>query len=131
MTEERQIQSQECLEQHKMLKEGFDNLLKNCRKMQAFLFGSADSKPGELSLVDKVNIMFQMMNENRTFFKTMIASSIIAVIGWIFGICYFICEIRVAIESINDCKAEIQQIKQDGQDFNKRLIILETKTGVK
>lgn len=128
---ERQIQSQECSEQHKVLKDGFEELKNNCKKMQAFFFGSADSKPGELSLVDKVNIMFQMMNENRTFFKALVASSAIAFIGWIFGICYFICEIRVAIDSINDCKSEIQQIKQDSQDFNKRLIILETKVGVK
>lgn len=131
MTDERPVQAQECFEQHKALKEGFEELKKNCRKMQAFFFGSADSKSGELSLVDKVNIMFQMMNENRAFFKTMIASSILAVIGWIFGICYFVCEIRVAIDSINDCKSEIQQIKKDGQEFNKRLIILETKAGVK
>ena len=126
MTQERPVQAQECYEHHMMLKEAIEELKKRCSEMNCFFFGGVKQN-GELSFVDKVNTMYKMMNENRAAFKGFILSSIFVLISWIAALGYQFAEIKQAIAAVNDCRSQIEEIKQNDVEMNKRLVILETK----
>lgn len=119
-------QSKECYEHHMMLKEAIEELKKRCNEMNCFFFGGVKQN-GELSFVDKVNTMYTMMNENRTAFKSFIISSVFVLISWIAALGYQFAEIKQAIAAVNDCRSQIEEIKKNHIDMNKRLVILETK----
>ena len=119
-------QSKECYEHHMMLKEAIEELKKRCNEMNCFFFGGVEQN-GELSFVDKVNTMYRMMNENRTAFKSFIISSVFVLISWIAALGYQFAEIKQAIAAVNDCRSQIEEIKHNDVEMNKRLVILETK----
>ena len=126
MENDKPVQAQECFEHHMMLKEDIEELKKYYNEMHCFFFGGIKQN-GELSFVDKVNTMYKMMNDNRTALKGFIISSVFVLVSWIFALGCQFTEIRHTISAVNECKNQIEQMKQTDFEINKRLIILESK----
>ncbi len=119
-------QSRECYEHHMLLKKAIEDLQKRCNEMNCFFFGGVNQR-GELSFVDKVNTMYDMMNNNRTALRGFLASSIIVLISWLVGLGYQMHSIQATSDMVKECVNEIQAIKNNQAEMDKRLIILEAK----
>ena len=119
-------QSQECYEHHMLLKQALEELKQRCNEMNCFFFGGVNQK-GELSFVDKVNTMYKMMNDNRAALRGFLASSVIVLISWLVGLGYQMHSIQVTSSMVKECVDEIQLIKTNQSEMDKRLILLEAK----
>ena len=119
-------QSRECYEHYMLLKKAIEDLQKRCNEMNCFFFGGVNQR-GELSFVDKVNTMYDMMNNNRTALRGFLVSSIIVLISWLVGLGYQMHSIQATSSMVKECVNEIQAIKNNQAEMDKRLIILEAK----
>lgn len=119
-------QSRECYEHHMLLKQALEDLQKRCNEMNCFFFGGVNQR-GELSFVDKVNTMYDMMNNNRTALRGFLVSSIIVLISWLVGLGYQMHSIQATSSMVKECVNEIQAIKDNQAEMDKRLILLEAK----
>lgn len=119
-------QSRECYEHHMLLKEAIEELKQRCNEMNCFFFGGINQN-GELSFVDKVNTMYKMMNDNRAALRGFLVSSIVVLISWLVGLGYQMHSIQSTSDMVKECVNEIQAIKNNQAEMDKRLIILEAK----
>ena len=94
--------------------------------MHCFFFGGINQN-GELSFVDKVNTMYKMMNDNRAALRGFLVSSIVVLISWLVGLGYQMHSIQSTSDMVKECVNEIQAIKNNQAEMDKRLIILEAK----
>ncbi len=87
-------QSEKCLQEHKVLKEmleefreEFDKWKDHCKKIQCFFFGGMhQAEKGEVSFIDKVNIMYENQNNSRSYLMWFIGVFGTLIIGAIFGL---------------------------------------------
>lgn len=119
-------QSRECYEHHMLLKQALEELKQRCNEMNCFFFGGVNQN-GELSFVDKVNIMYKMMNDNRTALRGFLVSSIVVLISWLVGLGYQMHSIQATSSMVKECVNEIQSIKTSQSEMDKRLILLEAR----
>ena len=149
----RQEQSQECLEQHTVLKNKFESMEKSfeqkleqmekkfesfvckCSDTHDFFFGGTKQKDGQLSFVDKVNIIYETQKamveakkKNKNFFITLLG---------IFGT-LFLCalvdvgvQIHTSAQTSNDLITVMQTQKEIQQEqVNIKLELAQLKAGV-
>lgn len=119
-------QSRECYDHHMVLKQAIEELKQRCNDMNCFFFGGVNQN-GELSFVDKVNMMYKMMNDNKTALRGFIFSSILVLISWQIGLGYQMHSIQTTADIVKECVNEIQSIKTHQSEIDKRLILLEAK----
>lgn len=117
-------QSKECYEHHMILKQAIEDLKQRCNEMNCFFFGGVNQKD-ELSFVDKVNTMYKMMNDNRAALRGFLVSSIIVLISWLVGLGYQMHSIQSTSSMVKECISEIQLLKTNQSEIDKRLILLE------
>lgn len=87
-------QSDKCQEQHMLLKqmlldfkEKFECWQTNCEKVQCFFFGGRhQAEMGELSFVDKVNLLYENQNKSRAFLVSFIGIFGTLIIGSFVGL---------------------------------------------
>ena len=122
-------QSKECFEQHKVLKSSFEemkkdfnnlkneikNIIENCITMRCFFFGGPNQEAGHISIVDKVNIMYENQNNNRNMLLTFLS---------VFGVMFItaLVAVGVQIDTINrtseDLIAVVKNLKEIQEQQN-------------